>query len=258
MRNILLSVSYDGTDFCGWQRQDGGANGKPLRTVQAEMEKALLKVHKSAVSLHGSGRTDSGVHARAQAAHFFSPIDSIPVKNYVFALNSFLPRDVRVNAAREVPLDFDARFSATSRTYRYFFCCSESQFASESRFSWHIKRFPDIKRLNEMASVLSGELDCASFAAAGDASISTNRFIDYAHFYPEGEKLIFEIRANAFLWKMVRTLAGTLLQLEKRGATKAEFQKILESRNRKNAGVTAPPEGLFLWSVEFDGVRRHP
>ena len=168
-----------------------------------------------------------------------------------------MPHDVRVNESKLVPDDFDARFSATSRTYRYFFHCAQSVFATESRFVWHIRRFPDIARLNSMAHLLHGEMDCAAFASAGDQSLSTFRFIDYAEFYPDGEKLIFEIRANAFLWKMVRTLAGTLLQLEKAGATAADFERIIKSGDRKKSGVTAPSSGLFLWSVEFDGIRRH-
>ena len=119
MRNILLTISYDGTDFCGWQRQE--KHGKESeRTVQGEIEKVLHKIHKQKVDLHGSGRTDSGVHAFGQAANFFSPIDSIPAKNYIKALNTFLPQDIRILDAKEVDQDFDSRFSATSRIYRYF------------------------------------------------------------------------------------------------------------------------------------------
>ncbi len=118
MRNILLSISYDGTDFCGWQRQDFADKGKSVRTVQGELEAALEKLLKQKVKLYGSGRTDSGVHAAGQAANFFSPIDSIPPDRYVQALNSFLPHDIRINSSKEVPEEFNARFSATSRTYR--------------------------------------------------------------------------------------------------------------------------------------------
>ena len=110
MRNILLTISYDGTNFCGWQKQEN------QRTVQGEIEKALEIVHKTKIDLHGSGRTDSGVHAAAQAATFFSPIDSIPIENYPLALNSYLPKDVRIMNAAEVDEAFHARFSATRRT----------------------------------------------------------------------------------------------------------------------------------------------
>ncbi len=111
-----------------------------------------------------------------------------------------------------------------------------------------------------MASCLRGELDCATFAAAGDQSLSTNRYIDNAVFYPDpanGERIIFEISANAFLWRMVRSLTGSLIFFEKSGRDAAYFRQVLESHDRKMAGPTAPAEGLFLWSVSFDGVRRH-
>ena len=111
--------------------------------------------------------------------------------------------------------------------------------------------------LNEMASYLRGEIDCATFAAAGDMSKSTCRYIENAVFYPDGDKIVFEITANAFLWKMVRSLTGTLIQFEKEGKPADYFKKVLDSRDRKNAGATAPATGLFLWNVSFDGVRRH-
>ena len=141
MRNILLTISYDGTNFCGWQKQDG------QRTVQGEIEKVLEIVHKSQIDLHGSGRTDSGVHAAAQAATFFSPIDSIPVENYPLALNSYLPKDIRIMSARVVDNSFHARFSATKRTYRYFLHCGSTPPAHEMNYVWCIHRKIDIARL---------------------------------------------------------------------------------------------------------------
>ncbi len=257
MRNILLTVSYDGTDFCGWQRQDFSDKGKSVRTVQAEIETALEKLHKQPVKLYGSGRTDSGVHAFAQAANFFSPIDSIPVEKYVPAINAFLPSDIRINNAQEVEEGFNARFSATSRTYRYFIDTTVSPFASEMRYVWPIHHNPDINVLNEMASYLKGEIDCATFAAAGDASQSTFRYIEDAHFYRDGTRIVFEITANAFLWKMVRSLTGSLIFFEKQGKTPQYFEEVLKSCDRKKAGPTAPPTGLFLYKICFDGQRRH-
>ncbi len=256
-RNILLTLSYDGTDFCGWQRQDKADRGTAVRTVQGEIESALEKVHKQPVTLYGSGRTDSGVHASAQAANFFSPIASIPVEKYVYALNSFLPQDIRINDARQVDEDFNARFSATSRTYRYFIYCGKSPLATETRYVWQIHHQPNLRLLNEMASCLRGEIDCATFAAAGDASKSTCRYLENAVFYPDGDKIVFEITANAFLWKMVRSLTGTLIFFEKEGRSAEDFRRALESRDRKSTGPTAPPTGLFLWNVAFDGIRRH-
>lgn len=260
MTNVLLTVSYDGTDFCGWQRQDSCCQGKPARTVQGEIEAALKKMIKVPVCLHGSGRTDSGVHAAGQAANFESPLDSVPAEGYVRALNSLLPRDIRILHARTVEKGFDARFCATSRVYRYFIQTEKVPLATESRYRWYVHRRPDIAVLNGMCACLHGELDCASFAAAGDASSSTRRFIESAFFRWDTDNpdlLVFQIEANAFLWKMVRSVTGTLIQLEQKGKTAADFAAILESRSRCRAGVTAPPSGLFLWEVKFSGQRRH-
>lgn len=260
MTNILLTISYDGTDFCGWQRQDKADHGKSVRTVQGEIEAALEKMFKQHINLYGSGRTDSGVHAAGQAANFESPVDNIPEENYVRALNGMLPKDIRIMKAEKVSPEFNSRFSATSRMYHYFIRCGKVPLASESRYVWAIPNVPDVKVLNDMCSHLKGEIDCATFAAAGDQSLSTKRYLDGARFYWEDEKrgvLVFEIEANAFLWKMVRSLTGTLIQMEKNGKSGDDFKAVLESLDRSKAGVTAPPDGLFLWEVKFDGIRRH-
>lgn len=255
-KNILLSISYDGTDFCGWQRQES------QRSVQGELESALEKLFGQKINLQGSGRTDSGVHAKAQAATFICPIDSIPDQNIPKALNNFLPRDVRVNEARSVAQDFSARFSATSRAYRYFILPKQIPCAASSRYVWQINHIPNINNLNEMAKALRGELDCKTFAGAGDASLSTNRYLEKAFFFEEEDsfgqkKLVFEIEANAFLYRMVRSITGTLIDLDKNGKNAADFKKILDACQREMAGPTAPPDGLFLWEVKFDGIRRH-
>jgi tRNA pseudouridine38-40 synthase len=233
-----------------------------VRTVQAEVEKALQKIHKTHTDVYGSGRTDSGVHAMGQAANFFSPIDSIPAENYVPALNAVLPHDIRVMKAREAPGNFSARFDATSRVYRYFMYCGQVPPATLMPYVWCIRHEPDITLLNNMAVCLKGETDCAAFAAAGDESLSTFRYLEKAVFYrqtafPAVELLVFEIEANAFLWKMVRSVTGSLIECERSGKSAACFADILASGDRKRAGPTAPPQGLFLWEVKFDGIRRH-
>lgn len=258
MTNILLTLSYDGTDFCGWQRQDTPPGEKPVRTVQGELEGALCRMLRVPVAVQGSGRTDSGVHALGQAANFFSPVDTVPEENYVRALNDMLPGDVRVMSAKKVPEDFSSRFNATSRIYRYFFFTQKIIPASRTRYVWHLGYKPDVSILNQMAECLRGELDCASFSAAGDQSVSTFRYIDGARFYEEtDDTLVFEIEANAFLWRMVRSIAGTLIQGEQKGYDAAWFKSVLESRNRSRTLFTAPACGLFLHQVRFDGVRRH-
>lgn len=255
-RNILLRLSYDGTNFCGWQRQDRADQGKPVRTVQAELERALEKLHHEPTPVSGSGRTDSGVHAAGQAANFFSPVDSIPVENYISALNNLLPADIRVHQSVLVPPDFHARFSTIARTYRYFLHYNGVPSAYEAPYVWTLRHCPDIRTLNSMASCLSGETDCTTFAAAGDVSQSKRRYIEMAAFFPQGNRLVFEIRANAFLWKMVRSLVGTLVDFENEGRNAAFFRETLEACDRSRAGSTAPAQGLFLWYVNYEGINR--
>ncbi|MCR4790886.1 MAG: tRNA pseudouridine(38-40) synthase TruA [Treponemataceae bacterium] len=259
MKNILLTLSYDGTNFCGWQRQDGcQSHPEAMRTVQGEIEKVLEIIHKEKTNLQGSGRTDSGVHAVGQTANFLSPIDSMISERYIPALNSLLPHDIRIHKAQEVPLDFSARSNATSRTYRYFINTSESPYAHQMPYCWPIRRKPDLDKLNDMASFLKGEIDCTTFAASGDLSQSKHRFINDAHFFMQDDNLVFEITANAFLWKMVRSITGTLIEFEGKGKSAKDFQEILLARDRKKAGFTAPAKGLFLWSISYEGKRVHP
>lgn len=250
MRNILLTISYDGTFFCGWQKQT--KNGEETgRTVQGELEKALAKLHKRSVETHGSGRTDSGVHALAQAVNFFTDIKNIHEKQFIPALNSILPQDIRIMDSKHVADSFHARFNALSRTYRYFICCKNNIPAHETPYCWDLRRYPDIENLNDMARVLHGELDCSAFSSAGDGSLSKSRYIKKAVFFTEGDRLIFEITANAFLWKMVRSITGTLIQFEKEKKNAEDIMELLAEKKRSLAGVTAPAKGLFLWSVEY-------
>jgi tRNA pseudouridine38-40 synthase len=249
-RNVGLLIAYDGTGFSGWQRQT------KTRTVQGTIEAALEKLHSHPVSLTGSGRTDSGVHAAGQRANFYTAIESISAERFVPALNGFLPQDVRILSAVEVPRDFHARFDARSRTYRYFFVCGRQALPWERRFALQLWRKPDISLLNSYARLLKGEFDCSVFAAPGNSDKSRHRYIYGASFYAEGEKIVFEIRANAFLWKMVRSIAGTLLSYEEKKTSAGNFLEIISSGKRDLAGPTLPPQGLFLWKIDYDGQSR--
>ncbi|MCL2007617.1 MAG: tRNA pseudouridine(38-40) synthase TruA [Treponema sp.] len=246
-RNIKLLLSYDGTDFFGWQRQEEGR-----RTVQAAIEEALEKLHKRPVTITGSGRTDTGVHAAAQVANFYTCIENMEASRFVPALNSILPKDVRILDAIETRKDFHSRFDARIRTYRYFFLTGKKALPWELRYALHLRRMPCIKTLNSYAELLSGEMDCTAFAVPGDKSKSRHRYIYNAKFFIDDEKLIFEISANAFLWKMVRSIAGTLIRFEEKGLGKDYLLDIIRRGDRSLTGPTAPPRGLFLWSIEFD------
>ncbi len=250
LQNILLTISYDGTDFCGWQKQTKAGN-ETYRTVQGEIEAALQKLLKRKTELVGSGRTDSGVHAAGQIANFISTIKNMEAENYIQALNSMLPKDVRIVNAEKVALNFNARFSSKSRTYRYFCNTQEFTLAHLTRYTWNIRYMPHLLTLNKMAQILQGEIDFTTFAASGDMSLRKSRYVEKAFFFMQNEMLVFEITANAFLWRMVRSLVGTMIELEKKGGTEREFAEILHACDRKKAGFTAPAQGLFLWKVSY-------
>jgi tRNA pseudouridine38-40 synthase len=243
-RNIKLLIAYDGTDFCGWQRQDNG------RTVQGVIEDALEKMHGQPVNLTGSGRTDAGVHAVGQAANFYTTIDSIAPDRFSPALNSLLPKDARILDSCEEKSEFHARFSARARTYRYHFLCRPA-LPHESRYNLQLYRSPRMDVLNAYCRLILGETDCSIFAGAGDMSKSKHRYIYRAQFYIEGERLIFEICANAFLRNMVRSVAGTFLHYEEKDTPSEKLREIIASGERGFAGPTLPPHGLFLWRVEY-------
>jgi tRNA pseudouridine38-40 synthase len=254
LRNIMLTLAYDGTDFFGWQRQEVRKKcPSPVktRTVQGVVEDALEKLHKAPVSLTGSGRTDTGVHAAGQVANFYTSIRSMDACRFVPALNSLLPHDVRVLDARETAANFHARFDARLRAYRYYFITRRDALPWELRYAWHLRRQPDILLLNEYAGLFRGEMDFTAFAIPGDKSKSRFRYIANACFFIEGDRLVFEITANAFLWKMVRSIAGTLIRFEEKKLSPCYLREVIESRDRKLTGPTAPPEGLFLWKIDF-------
>ncbi|MDR2536145.1 MAG: tRNA pseudouridine(38-40) synthase TruA [Treponema sp.] len=245
LRNIRLLIAYDGTDFSGWQRQNRN------RTVQGTLETALEKLHKHSVSTAGSGRTDAGVHAAGQTAHFYTDIQNIQAERFVPALNGLLPQDLRILHAQESRYDFHARFDAKSRTYRYCLICGRRGLPQELRYGLQIWRRPRLDLLNAYARLLRGELDCSVFAVPGDPSKSRSRCFFGASFFMQGDTLVFEITANAFLWKMVRSIVGTLLYYEEKALPPIEFKYILSSGDRRLAGPTAPPQGLTLWKVRY-------
>jgi tRNA pseudouridine38-40 synthase len=256
LRNIRLLIAYDGTDFSGWQRQaapspDLPRRGAGTRTVQGTIEAALEKLHKRPVSLLGSGRTDAGVHAAGQVANFRTAIKSMEAERFVPALNSLLPRDVRILEARETCPDFHARFDARSRTYRYQCIAGRPGLPGELRYALQLWRRPRLRVLNAYARQLLGERDCSLFAVPRDPSESRRRYISAAHFFIQGDSLIFEVTANAFLWKMVRSMVGTLFYYEEKDLSPDEFKTILESGRRSLAGPTAPPQGLSLWTIAY-------
>ena len=243
-RTIRLTLAYDGGCFAGWQVQTAH------RTVQGVVEHALEELHGRHVGLVGAGRTDAGVHATGQVASFSTEL-TIPAHKLADALNARLPRDARILESREEAEGFDARRSARERTYRYYLYPVTVGLPHLRRFCWRVPRLPDTARLNGIAAALIGEQDFATFTATGGSETTTVRSVTRASFYPQGPFLVFEIAANAFLRRMVRSVLGTVLGLAAAGAGPEGMRELIASRERSRAGATAPARGLFLEKVSY-------
>ena len=248
MRNIKLTVGYDGTDFAGWQIQPEAA------TVQGTLSSAIGRITGEKVLPQGSGRTDAGVHALAQVASFQT--DSvIPAANLVVALNDILPASIRVLAAEEVAADFHARKLAQAKTYRYRIYRDSICPPFLARYVWHYPYPLDESALREAAPLVEGEHDFTSFAAVdperGREGISNVRRIFSSQWRRESCELIYEVRGNGFLHHMVRNLVGTFLLMGKGTLKPADVIRILQAKDRSAAGATAPASGLYLVNVEY-------
>jgi len=244
MRNIKLTISYDGTDYAGWQIQKNGW------TVQAEIEKAIKKVFGKGHRVHGAGRTDAGVHAKAQVAHFKMPL-AVPVGSIARAINSALPESVAVIRAEEVPPDFHSRFDARSKHYRYYILNSHHRNPFSQKYSWRVLYRLDVPLMKKEAALLDGRHDFKSFQAADKKEISSVRKIFRIDLRKKGSSLVIDIEGDGFLYNMVRNITGTLVDIGRGYLPPGSMRKILNSRNRTAAGPTAPAKGLFLMSVKY-------
>lgn len=245
MRNIRATVAYDGTDFYGWQVQAEG------RTVQGVVMDALERMHRREVKVTAAGRTDSGVHADGQVINFRTDIDSIPARDFFVALDSYLPRDVQAIDSREVDDEFHARYSAQRRVYRYAWTCARAVPPALRHRVTRLKHRPSIARLNELARPLLGAHDFSTFTLPTEPSENRTRRVDSIAFVPRGELVVMEIAANAFLWRMVRSIAGTLIELDKIGAEPVEVEARLAACDHSAAGPSAPAGGLVLHRVDY-------
>ena len=242
-RNIKLTIAYDGTDYCGWQIQNNET------TVQGTIEKALSVIHKKEIKITGSGRTDSGVHAKGQVANFHTDLKSIPQANFAHALNSLLPKDIRILKSEETEEKFHSRFDAKERIYRYYIASSSIPFPWENKYCHYVRNPLDLTKLNEIISPVTGIHDFTAFSAPMEEGISMTREIYSACFYSEYPYIVFKISGSAFLRKMVRSITGTVLDLYANGCGRERMTEILVSGDRSLAGPTAPARGLFLYKV---------
>jgi len=240
-----LVIEYDGTAYHGWQRQATD------RSIQAEIEKALAVMTRREVSLAASGRTDAGVHALGQVAHFAAET-TMTSSEFLKGLNSLLPVDIVIRSCKAVAAEFHARYDARRKTYEYRILNRPVPSAVDHRFVWHLRRELDLESMQAAAHHVVGQHDFKAFEGTGSPRSSTVRTIFRAAFFREDQDyLIFEIEGDGFLRYMVRNIVGTLVEVGRSRITPEDFKAILNSRDREQAGATAPPQGLFLVSVDY-------
>jgi tRNA pseudouridine38-40 synthase len=254
VRTLKITLAYDGTAYVGWQRQAAGTS------IQGLLEAAIARIEGDAITVTGAGRTDAGVHALGQVASVTVPsaASSIACDAYVRALNASLPEDVRVRAVEEAGDDFHARFSARAKTYRYRLTRGGVASPFESRYAWHITHPLDVAAMRAALDACRGEHDFAAFQSTGTPVRDTIRTMlavslteEPALLEPGSSLLTIELTGTGFLRHMVRAIAGTVVEIGRGRWAADEMNKILASRDRSRAGPTAPPQGLFLISVDY-------
>ena len=242
---IRLVIEYDGTGYSGWQRQDRDPS------VQQAIEEALAVLTGERITLHGAGRTDAGVHAMGQTAHFDTQ-SRIPPDKFSFALNTLLPPDIRIRESGEADAHFHARFDAKAKHYRYIIKNGPHASALERNRSMHVPLPLDIEKMQRAAGYLVGEHDFSAFTSAQLRPKSAVRTVYGIQVSQNGGFVHIDVLGSGFLYNMVRIIAGTLMYVGI-GKLKAEdMPAILESRDRRRAGITAQPQGLFLMEVRYD------
>jgi tRNA pseudouridine38-40 synthase len=252
MRVFKLTLSYDGTEFAGFQSQSNA------RSVQGELEAALAQVEGNRVVVSGAGRTDAGVHALGQVASF-KLSNAIAADDLFRALNAKLPEDVRILSVEEAPDVFNARFHARSKVYRYRISNTRVMSPFQRRYAWHISRSLDLDAMRDAARQLVGEHDFTSFRALGGSVKTSVRRMTRSDWSEEplaggGRLLSYEIAGTGFLKYMVRTIVGTLIEVGDGRRPSASMAALLASKNRAAAGPTAPPSGLYLVRVDYDAA----
>jgi tRNA pseudouridine38-40 synthase len=244
-RNIKLVLEYDGTNYCGWQRQ---AEGR--RTVQQTVEDRLAMITQQKTTLIGAGRTDAGVHALGQAANFKTASRLTPA-DFKRALNGLLPPDIVVREAEEVHSGFHARFHARSKRYEYFILNRELPSAVGRLYHWHVQVRLAAAPMRKAMHMLLGQHDFSSFQSTGSPVASPVRVMTGCGLRREGDIIRLWFEANGFLRKMVRSAVGTLVEVGLGKLTTQGFSEILSARDRGKAAATAPPNGLFLVEVRY-------
>lgn len=241
---IAIGIEYDGTAYNGWQRQRTGAG------VQERIEQALAEVANQNVEISCAGRTDTGVHASGQVAHFDTSSERSE-RGWLLGTNSCLPDDINLTWVRRVPRSFHARFSATARSYRYSILNRLQRSALYRHRAWWVYESLDASTMHEAAQTLLGEHDFSAFRAAGCQASTPTRKISTISLTRAGDWITLDLTANAFLQHMVRNIAGTLVSVGLGNEEVAWVGEVLASKDRKRAGIAAPPHGLTLTRVQY-------
>ena len=245
MRNIKLTIEYDGKEYHGWQKQPNRLN------IQGEIENAIKQVTGEEVDLIGSGRTDSGVHAFGQVANF-KMNSEFPLKKIASALNSQLKQSIRIQKAEEVSIQFHSRYHCHEKTYAYVIDNSEQGSAIYRNLSYHITKPLNIEAMKKATNYLVGEHDFSSFKSSGTSSKTSVRTIYKAKIIEDGKRISIELTGNGFLYNMVRIIAGTLVEIGLGDMSPEEMKAIIEAKDRKRAGKTLPAHGLLLMEVKYE------
>ena len=248
MRRIKLTVAYDGTDYCGWQVQNNGA------TIEGELNTALTQLTGQTVKVIGASRTDAGVHARGNVA-VFDTESSIPPERFLYAVNALLPEDIVVVDSCEVAADWHPRHCNTEKTYEYRVLNQKLPDPMRRRDTYFVSFPLDLEKMRKAAGYLEGEHDFQSFCAAGAQVKTTVRTIYELTVEKEGDLIVIRITGNGFLYNMVRIIAGTLMKVGMGEWEPERMTEILEGRDRKLAGPTAPAKGLTLMEIHFKGEK---
>ena len=245
MGRFKATVAYDGTQFSGYQVQPN------KRTVQSELQAALVRMHKGQdIPITASGRTDAGVHAKGQVFHFDSPLEILEEK-WRLALNTMVPNDIQIMSVEKAEEDFHARYDAVKKEYRYRLLRSTRADLFRRFYTWHVPGDLSLTAMESAAQVMTGTHDFTSFCAANTSVKDKVRTIYSCEILQEEDEWVIRVTGTGFLYQMVRIIVGTLVDAGKGKLTAGDVLRTIEKKDRSAASLTAPPQGLFLWCVNY-------
>jgi tRNA pseudouridine38-40 synthase len=244
MRNLLLEIEYDGTKYAGWQIQ------KNATSIQGVLEEKFSLILGEKIKVTASGRTDAGVHAKAQIANF-KTISILSVHKVLKAINALLPKDIAVKKIKEVALDFNSRFAAKAKIYRYYIYNSTIRSAFWYKYAWQVPYKLDFSLMERELKVIIGRHNFKSFSASSKKERQMTRRIWGVSLKRKAPLIFIDIEGESFLYNMIRNIVGTLIEIGRGKLPPGSMKEILKARDRKKAGPCAPPRGLFLIRVKF-------